>query len=162
IGRTLSDASPVKVALIGNPAAAPISRRAPVPLLPQSTGAAGLRHTAPHTRHSPGAMRSTSAPNARTASAVCSTSSPSSRPLIRGRKITPSEILASQLRAAADAFGHVASGHFKMHAARVHALGLGDLEEAPDLGHDVAHQPRLQSLDGARIAVHRVDAPNRV
>ncbi len=39
IGRLDSEASPVKVTSIGKPAAAPISSRAPVPLLPQSTGA---------------------------------------------------------------------------------------------------------------------------
>ena len=53
IGRLLNDASPVKVTLIGKPAAAPISSRAPVPLLPQSIGSAGLRHSAPWTSHSP-------------------------------------------------------------------------------------------------------------
>jgi hypothetical protein len=38
MGRLLSDRSPVKVTLMGKPAAAPISSRALVPLLPQSIG----------------------------------------------------------------------------------------------------------------------------
>ena len=41
IGRLRSDASPSKVAVIGQPATAPITRRQPVPELPKSSGPAG-------------------------------------------------------------------------------------------------------------------------
>ena len=78
------------------------------------------------------------------------------------RQIPPLEVLAGQLRTPADTLGDIASGHLQMHAARMHAFSGGDLDEAPDLGHDVAHHPCLQPVDGARIAVHRVDAPDRV
>ena len=84
IGRFDSEASPVSVTLNpATPAHAPSSKRAAVPLLPQSTGSLGEVHTAPVTCHSPGPTRSTVAPSAATARPVASTSSLSSSPVIR-------------------------------------------------------------------------------
>ena len=70
IGRLRSEASPSKVAVIGQPATAPMTRRQPVPELPKSSAPAGSRKPptpTPWTRHSPSPMRSTVAPSARMA-----------------------------------------------------------------------------------------------
>ena len=84
IGRFESEASPVSVTLSPvTPAQAPSSKRAAVPLLPQSIGSAGEVHGAPVTVHSPCAPRTTPAPSDATAAAVASTSSLSSSPRIR-------------------------------------------------------------------------------
>ena len=81
IGRPRRDASPVKVALKPNPAAAPMISRTPVPALPQSMTSAGSANTPrPTTRQAPSPRRSTSAPKARMAPAERLTSSPSSKP----------------------------------------------------------------------------------
>ena len=85
IGRLRNEASPSKVAVMGQPATAPSMSRHPVPELPKSRGAAGAAKPptpTPRTRHSPAAGRSTCAPSARNALAVLRTSSPSSKPLI--------------------------------------------------------------------------------
>ncbi len=86
MGRLRSEASPSKVAAIGQPATAPSISRQPVPELPKSRALAGSAKPptpTPCTRHSPAPRRSTCAPSAATALAVLSTSSPSSRPLMR-------------------------------------------------------------------------------
>src|ERR1035441_3433102 len=83
IGRLLKEASPMKVAVTALPATAPIARRTPVPELPKSSGPAGWAKPptpTPWMRHTPSPVRSSRAPSARMASAVCSTSSPSKRP----------------------------------------------------------------------------------
>ena len=49
------------------------------------------------------------------------------------REVASAEILAREMRASADAFGHVGARHLEMHAAGVDALGRSDLEEAFDL-----------------------------
>ena len=82
-GRAYGEASPVKVALMGNPAAAPMISRTPVPALPQSITSAGSeKPPAPSTRQRPSPSRSTLAPKLRIAAAVRSTSSPSRSPSI--------------------------------------------------------------------------------
>ena len=87
IGRVRRLASPSKVAVIGQPATAPITSRQPVPELPKSSAARGLGEAADADarararRRSP--VRSTVAPSACMALAVLMTSSPSSRPVIR-------------------------------------------------------------------------------
>jgi len=86
IGRLRSEASPSKVAVIGQPATAPITSRQPVPELPKSSGAAGSAKPAtptPRTVQLPSSPRATLAPSAPTALAVLMTSSPSSSPVIR-------------------------------------------------------------------------------
>ncbi len=86
IGRLRRLASPVKVAAIGVVAMAPITSREPVPELPKSSVASGAANPptpTPFTRQVPGPSRVTVAPKARMASAVFSTSSASSRPVIR-------------------------------------------------------------------------------
>src|SRR5262245_42538408 len=86
IGRLRRLASPSKVAVTGQPPTAPMTRRQPVPELPQSSAPAGSRKPptpTPRTRHWPSATRSTSAPSARIALPVLSTSSPSSSPDMR-------------------------------------------------------------------------------
>ncbi len=80
IGRRLNEASPMNLASKSKPAAAPIIKRVQVPLLPQSTGAAGLCHRVPVTVQWPFPSRSTAGPKARTASAVRRTSSLSQSP----------------------------------------------------------------------------------
>ena len=65
IGRRLSDASPVKIVVIGVVATAPMVRRTPVPELPKSSTSDGSRKPptpTPWTRHSPSPSRATSAP----------------------------------------------------------------------------------------------------
>ena len=84
IGRERRLASPVKVAVIGQVAIIPMMSRTPVPELPQSitaSGSASPPTPTPWIRHSPSPSRSTPAPKARIASAVASTSSPSSNPV---------------------------------------------------------------------------------
>ena len=86
IGRRERLASPVKVAVIGVVAMAPMISRTPVPELPQSITPAGSAKPptpTPWTTHSPSPTRVTSAPKARMALAVSSTSCPSSSPVIR-------------------------------------------------------------------------------
>ena len=86
IGRERSEASPSKIAVIGQPATAPITSRQPVPELPKSSGAGGCANPAtptPRTDQANGPVRSTFAPSACIDLAVLSTSSPSSRPEIR-------------------------------------------------------------------------------
>ena len=82
-----SEASPSNVAVIGQPATAPSISRQPVPELPKSSGSRRRGEAARRRRrgrcHSPAPSRSTRAPSARTALPVLSTSSPSSKPLIR-------------------------------------------------------------------------------
>src|SRR5450631_832537 len=83
IGRLLKEASPIKVAVTGEPATAPSASRTPVPELPKSSGPAGWAKPptpTPWMRHTPSPVRSSRAPSARMAAAVCSTSSPSKRP----------------------------------------------------------------------------------
>ena len=81
IGRFRRLASPSKSVVIGYPAAAPISRRTPVPALPQSMTPVGcVNPPCPVTRQRPWPRRSTVAPKASTARAVARMSSPSSRP----------------------------------------------------------------------------------
>src|SRR5579862_183835 len=83
IGRRRRDASPVSTARIAVVATAPITSRAPVPLLPKSrtqSGSARPPTPLPQTRHIPSPSRSRSAPSADIALAVPSTSSASSRP----------------------------------------------------------------------------------
>ena len=91
IGRERSEASPSKIAVIGQPATAPITSRQPVPELPKSSGAAGWAKPAtptPLTFQANGPVRSTLAPSACMDLAVLRTSSPSSRPEIR---VSPTE-----------------------------------------------------------------------
>ena len=91
IGRWRNEASPSKVAAIGQPATAPSMSRHPVPELPKSSAAAGSAKPAtptPRTIHAPAPRRSRKAPSACTAFAVLSTSSPSSNPLI---SVSPTE-----------------------------------------------------------------------
>ena len=86
IGRLRSEASPSKVAVIGQPATAPITSRQPVPELPKSSTPAGCRKPptpTPWTATRPRRCARPRAPSARMALAVLSTSSPSSRPEIR-------------------------------------------------------------------------------
>ncbi len=86
IGRLVRLASPVKVATMGEVAIAPMIRRTPVPELPQSitwSGSAKPPTPTPCTCQVPSPSRVTSAPSARIALAVSSTSSPSSSPVIR-------------------------------------------------------------------------------
>ena len=86
MGRELRLASPVKVAVIGVVAMAPMISRTPVPELPQSmtwSGSANPPTPTPCTDHSPGPCCVTSAPKAFIALAVSSTSCPSRRPDIR-------------------------------------------------------------------------------
>ena len=67
------DASPSKVAVIGQPATAPMTRRQPVPELPKSSDAAGCAKPptpTPCTVQAPSPVRSTVAPSARIALAV--------------------------------------------------------------------------------------------
>ena len=74
----------MKVAVIGEVAMAPMISRTPVPELPQSItspGSAKPPTPTPCTDHSPGALCVTSAPKARIALAVSSTSCPSRSPL---------------------------------------------------------------------------------
>ena len=91
IGRLRSEASPSNVAVIGQPATAPITSRQPVPELPKSSGFCGWAKPptpTPLTFHAKSPVRSTLAPSARIALAVLSTSSPSSSPEIR---VSPTE-----------------------------------------------------------------------
>ena len=86
IGRLRSEASPSKVAVIGQPATAPMTSRQPVPELPKSSTPA-VRESRRRRRPAP-AMRPRRcarrvAPSARMALPVLSTSSPSSRPEMR-------------------------------------------------------------------------------
>src|ERR1700679_819033 len=86
IGRERKLASPVKVAVMGVVATAPIIRREPVPELPKSSAAPGARHPprpTPVTRHTPSPSRVTVPPRAWTAPAVLTTSSDSRSPEIR-------------------------------------------------------------------------------
>src|SRR5690242_18347502 len=86
IGLERSEASPSNVAVTGQPATAPITRRQPVPELPKSSGEAGSAKPptpTPLTFQANGPVRSTFAPSARMDLAVLRTSSPSSRPEIR-------------------------------------------------------------------------------
>ena len=86
IGRLRSDASPSKVAVIGQPATAPITSRQPVPELPKSSTPAGDPEPADADAvHAPGAFAGAlhGRPSARMALPVLSTSSPSSRPVMR-------------------------------------------------------------------------------
>ena len=86
IGRVRRLASPSKVAVIGQPATAPMTSRQPVPELPKSSTASGARKPPdPDAADPPGPspVRSTAAPSARMALAVLSTSSPSSSPEMR-------------------------------------------------------------------------------
>ncbi len=86
IGRLRSEASPSKLATIGQPATAPITRRQPVPELPKSSAAAGSRKPptpTPKISQTPSRRRSTRAPSAAMALPVLSTSSPSSSPEMR-------------------------------------------------------------------------------
>jgi hypothetical protein len=78
----LSDASPTKRAANGCAATTPATRRAVVPLLPQSRSAAGARSAPPPTTMS-GASSGTSAPIARSTPAVERTSAESSTPVTR-------------------------------------------------------------------------------
>jgi hypothetical protein len=90
IGRRRSDASPVTKAVNGWVARMPSSSRAEVPELPRSMtspGSARPPSPTPSTRHCPSASRTISAPIARNAAAVASTSSPSNRPRISVRPI---------------------------------------------------------------------------
>ena len=83
IGRLRSEASPSKVAVTPWPPTTPIMRREPVPALPKSSTSAGEASPpmpTPRMLQSPSPRRSTTAPSARQAAAVRSTSSPSSRP----------------------------------------------------------------------------------
>ncbi len=83
IGRLARLASPVKKVVIGWLATRPIIRRAAVPLLPMSsTWSASTRPPmpTPRTRQTPSSLLTMSAPSARMAAAVWSTSSPVSRP----------------------------------------------------------------------------------
>ena len=83
IGRVRRLASPSKVAVIGQPATAPIASRQPVPELPKSSAAAGSAKPptpTPSTRQARSPVRSTVAPSACMAWAVLMASSPSSMP----------------------------------------------------------------------------------
>ncbi len=87
MGRFLSDSSPVMVTLMSQGATMPMSRRAVVPELPQSMGAAGWLGpsapqpvTVPESDPSGWAFKSTSAPRASTARMEARTSSESSTP----------------------------------------------------------------------------------
>ena len=85
IGRLLSEASPSRVALTGEPATRPSSRRAVVPLFPQSMTPAGVFSSrGPSIVTSPrGSQSGGSAPSARIAAAVAATSAPCERPANR-------------------------------------------------------------------------------
>src|SRR3954464_9051336 len=86
MGRERKLASPVKVALMGVVAIAPITRREPVPELPKSSSDLGLfqRPTpVPITRQRPRPSAVSSAPKPRRAPAVEWTSPDSSRPVMR-------------------------------------------------------------------------------
>ena len=86
IGRLDSDASPVKATVIAWLATSPISRRVEVPELPMSSADSGCSKPptpTPWTIHAPLSSREMSAPIALIAAAVASTSSPSSKPVIR-------------------------------------------------------------------------------
>ena len=86
IGRLRKEASPSKVAVIPWPPTTPIISRQPVPALPKSSGSRGGRiapSPVPRIRHCPGPRRSMTAPSARQALPVRSTSSPSSSPSTR-------------------------------------------------------------------------------
>ncbi len=90
IGRPRRLASPVSTVKIGWLARMPQISRAAVPEFPMSSTSAGscrLPRPWPSTRQEPGDSRTTSAPRARIAAAVRSTSSPSNRPVMR---VTPS------------------------------------------------------------------------
>ena len=87
MGRFLSDSSPVMVTSMSQGATTPMSRRAVVPELPQSMGAAGWLGpsapqpvTVPESDPSGWAFKSTSAPKASTARMEARTSSESSTP----------------------------------------------------------------------------------
>ena len=87
MGRFLSDSSPVMVTSMSQGATMPMSRRAVVPELPQSMGAAGWLGpsapqpvTVPESDPSGWAFKSTSAPRASTARMEARTSSESSTP----------------------------------------------------------------------------------
>ena len=86
IGRLRKDASPVKVAVSAVVAMQPMISLTPVPELPQSITSAGSLNPptpTPCTDHDPAPCCKTSAPNARIARAVSSTSWPSNSPVIR-------------------------------------------------------------------------------
>ena len=86
IGRRHSDSSPVKKLVKGWVATSPIKRRAPVPELPRSSTASGSASPpspTPCMVHAPSALRSIGTPRRRSARAVLSTSSPSSKPAMR-------------------------------------------------------------------------------
>ena len=86
IGRPDRLASPVKVAVIPWLATSPIKSRVEVPELPMSSavlGSSRLPTPAPWTVQMPSSPRAICAPKARIAAAVASTSSPSSRPVMR-------------------------------------------------------------------------------
>ena len=86
IGRVRRLASPSNVAVIGQPATAPITSRQPVPELPKSSAAAGSAKPptpTPRTRQARSPVRSTTAPSAFMALAVLMASSPSSMPVMR-------------------------------------------------------------------------------
>jgi len=85
MGRLLREASPVKVAVMGEVAIAPMIRRTPVPELPQSItlpGSAKPPTPTPCTDQLPPPWLVTSAPKACMARPVSSTSWPSRRPAI--------------------------------------------------------------------------------
>ena len=86
IGRFDRLASPTKVAVIGWLATRPISSRVEVPELPMSSATCGWSSPptpTPWTVQVASSPRTMSAPIARIAAAVASTSSPSSRPVMR-------------------------------------------------------------------------------
>ena len=78
------------------------------------------------------------------------------------RQVAPLEVFARQLDASADALGHVRPRHLQVHAARMDIGGCRDGEEAFDLIDDIPDAARLEAVDLARVAVHRIDAPDRI
>ncbi len=73
------------------------------------------------------------------------------------------QVALGQGPGAAQAFGDVLAGHFQVNAARMHALGLGDLHKALHLAQDPVERPGLVAIVGGQgVAVHGVDGPDHL
>ena len=130
------------------PPTTPIISREPVPALPKSSASAGLRAPpmpTPRMRQSPSPRRSITAPSARQAAAVRSTSSPSSRPLT---VVSPHAQQAEDQRAMRDRF--VARQPHPAFAGGRPAGGEGPRRAVMGAGHGQSPISPARPPDGAR------------
>src|SRR5258708_28389010 len=77
--------------------------------------------------------------------------------------ITVPEFTLGQGARAAKTLGHVLARHLEMHAARMDALRLGDLNETAHLRENAVEGPGLVAVRRLeRIAMHGVDRPHHL